>query len=43
MIAVKESEIIRNLPDFSRSRDQRLPESFLPKRKDPGYEVSLQT
>jgi hypothetical protein len=41
MIVVKKTKIvyIRNLLDFSRSRDQRLPGSLLPKRKDPGYEV----
>jgi hypothetical protein len=31
--------LIKNLLDFSRSRDQRLPGSFLHKRKNPGYEV----
>jgi hypothetical protein len=29
--------------DFSRSRDQHLPGSFLPKRKDPGYEAGYIT
>jgi hypothetical protein len=28
--------------DFSISRDQRLPGSFLPKRKDPGYEIAVE-
>ena len=32
--------LIKNLLDFSRSRDQRLPGSLLPKRKDPGDEVA---
>ena len=31
--------LIKNLLGFSRSRDQRLPGSLLPKRKVPGYEV----
>ena len=40
MLVAKESKIvIRNLLDFSRSRDQRPPGSLLPKRKDSGYEV----
>ena len=33
--------MIRNLLDFSRSRDQHLPGSLLPKRKDPVYEVGF--
>jgi hypothetical protein len=33
--------LIRNPVDFSRSRDQRVPGSFLPKRKDSGYEVGF--
>jgi hypothetical protein len=37
--ARKKIDFIKNLLDFSRSRDQRLPGSLLPKRKDPGYEV----
>jgi hypothetical protein len=42
MIVVKESkQVIRNVLDFSRSRDQRLPGSFLQKRKDPGYAVGV--
>jgi hypothetical protein len=33
--------LIKNLLDFSRSRDQRLPGFLLPKRKVPGYEVTF--
>jgi hypothetical protein len=32
--------LIKNLLDLSRSHDQRLPGYFLPKRKDPAYEVA---
>jgi hypothetical protein len=34
--------LIKNPLDFSRSRDQRIPGSLLPKRKVPGYEVGFE-
>jgi hypothetical protein len=33
--------LIKNLLDFSSSRDQRPPGSFLPKREEPGNEVAF--
>ena len=36
---LKKTMLIKNLLDFSRSRDQRPPGSLLPKSKYPGNEV----
>ena len=36
---IDKTTLIKNLLDFSRSRDQRPPGSLLHKRKEPGNEV----
>jgi hypothetical protein len=38
---IDKTTLIKNLLDFSRSRDQRPPGSLLHKRKEPGNEVAL--